>query len=103
MAQASKASAGRAGPIRPSGRVGFIFGVVTLMSAAAVAVISLTSADPPNWIRIGTFWVLLLGIPVSIALGLSARRDPWRRWGLGGAVLGGLALVALIIMTLIAY
>jgi hypothetical protein len=82
--EASKASAGRVGPIRLPGRVGFIFGVVTLTAATAVAVISLTSADPPNWIRIGTFWVLLLGIPGSITLGLSARRDPWRRWGLVG-------------------
>jgi hypothetical protein len=79
-----------------------ISGVITLLAAAAVAVISFSTADPPNWIRIGTFWVLFLGIPVSMTLGLAARHDPRRWWGLVGAGLGGLSLVALIVMTSIA-
>jgi peptidoglycan/LPS O-acetylase OafA/YrhL len=98
MAQAGKARAGRVGPMRPPGRAGLICGVVTLLSAAAVAAISFSPADPPSWIRIGTFWVLLLGIPASITLGLAARRDRGRMWGLVGAGLGGLALVTLIVM-----
>ena len=102
MAQASRASAGRVGLVRPPGLLGLISGVITLLSAAAVAVISFSSADPPTWIRISTFWVLLLGIPASIAFGLAARRDPRRLWGLVGAGLGGLSLVALIVMTSIA-
>lgn len=102
MAQVSKASAGGVGPIRPPGLVGLVFGVVTLLAAAALAVISFGSGDPPNWIRIGVFWVMFLGIPVSITLGLSARRDARRLWGFVGAGLGGLSLVALIVMTSIA-
>lgn len=86
------------GQVRPPGLVGLIAGVITSASAAVVAVISFTPADPLAWMRISTFWLLLLGIPTSIVLGLAAKRGKGRVSGLIGAGLGVTALIALVVM-----
>ena len=88
--------------LRPPGTLGLVAGIVAAAAAGAVAVISFTPVDPPAWIRIGTFWLMLLGIPSSIVLGLGAKHDAGRRAGLTGAALGLLTLIALIVMQLVA-
>ena len=79
-----------------------VVGVIAVLAAVAVGIISFTPADPPSWFRIGAFWVLILAILLSIALGVTARHDRSRVWGWIGAGLGGLSLAALIVMTSIA-
>ncbi|HEY5978152.1 MAG TPA: hypothetical protein VIT41_00835 [Microlunatus sp.] len=98
MVQTTEPRVEAKGQMRPTGLVGLIAGVITSASAAAVAVISFTPADPPAWMRINTFWLLLLGIPVSIVLGLAAKRGKGQLSGLIGAGLGVTALIALVVM-----
>lgn len=95
-------AASRTRGTRPPGSVGMLIGAVAALAALAVGVISFTPADPPTWIRIATFWLLILSIPLSIVFGAAARHDGHRVWGVAGAGLGGLALIALIVMMSIA-
>lgn len=98
MVQATDPGVKGRGQLRPPGLVGLIEGLIAAASAAAVAVISFTPADPPAWTRISTFWLLLLGVPAAIVLGLAAKRGKGRLYGLVGAGLGALGLIALIVM-----
>jgi len=78
-------------------------GLASAISGAAfslivVGVTSLTPYRPPDWVVIGAFWLMLIGIAVAVVPGIAALRGPGCIWGVAGLVLAAASLAGLIIL-----
>ena len=87
---------------RGNGLASAISGAIAALSLIVVAVTSLTLFRSPEWVVIGAFWLMLIGIAVAVVPGIAALRGPGRVWGVAGLVLAAASLVGLIILQLVA-
>jgi hypothetical protein len=87
---------------RSNGLASAISGAIAALSLIVVAVTSLTPFRPPDWVVIGAFWLMLIGIAVAVVPGIAALRGSGRVWGVAGLVMAAASLVGLIILQLVA-
>lgn len=87
---------------RSNGLASAISGAIAAFSLIVVGVTSLTPYRPPDWVVIGAFWLMLIGIAVAVVPGIAALRGPGRVWGVAGLVLAAASLAGLIILQFVA-
>jgi hypothetical protein len=81
-----------------AGTVGAVSGVVALLAAGWVGLISFTEVDVPEWTRVAGSWLLPLGVVGAVlAAGGTGRGRGWP-WAVAGLVLAGAAVVVLVLM-----
>ena len=76
------------------GVAGAVVGVVVLIGAAGIA--ASVYFNPPDWLRIVTFWAFLLGLPVSILLNVQGLRARRRTPAIIGFALCTVAVAAMV-------
>lgn len=84
------------------GQISAGFGALALVGVAWVAVLTFSSLDPPEAVRITGTLFLPLGLGGAVGAGIAGRHGASRPWALLGMALAAAAVVALTLMQLAA-
>lgn len=83
---------------RWTGVVSTVLGALALVGVAWVWLLTATSLDPVEWLRIAGSWLIPLGLVGAVVTGPFGLHGPGRRWAIVGLGLAAATVVAFVVL-----